>query len=238
LVAEKMDKTDVASVELPIKTWQRLTGFYPKKLQRLLNVLQKFDQCSVNVTGKYIKVDVPKLLKIRDEYSKKSRQTPSQETETDKDKEIDDVVSARDPFQNNTQDVSSASCESMTDFARMSSTLQKTINAGIPLNTSRLHAWIAGGCDFELDILPTVTRIMAGRSDPPSSLNYFERAIITAKNERLRPVQNDPQTKTCGIPNPIAEPKTQQEIKEECDAQMQRMIARFQQQQQGVAHYA
>lgn len=82
-IAEQMDETDKTYVELPIKHWQRITGFYPKKLQRLLKDLQMFGVCSANVQGNIIKVDVPNLLKIRDNYSKNLQATDKQEVEVE-----------------------------------------------------------------------------------------------------------------------------------------------------------
>lgn len=60
-------------------------------------------------------------------------------------------------------------------------------------NYSRLGAWIAEGWDFEMDILPTVRRVMANRKangrGPPGDLAYFERACADAFANRTAPVK-------------------------------------------------
>lgn len=53
---------------------------------------------------------------------------------------------------------------------------------------SRIEQWLADGWDEHLDILPTVTRIMANRTGPPGSLKYFERAIAEHRQARLSPL--------------------------------------------------
>jgi len=53
---------------------------------------------------------------------------------------------------------------------------------------SRIGAWIAEGFDPDLDILPTVRRIMSSRKDAPKNLKYFEQAIADAHAQRLQPV--------------------------------------------------
>lgn len=56
-------------------------------------------------------------------------------------------------------------------------------------NYSRLLIWIDHGWDFDLDILPTIKKIMAKKTGSrPSSLNYFEKAIADAVETRLRPL--------------------------------------------------
>lgn len=53
----------------------------------------------------------------------------------------------------------------------------------------RVQRWLAEGFDPDLDILPTVERLMARRGqDPPRSLAYFDQAIADAKARRLKPM--------------------------------------------------
>lgn len=54
----------------------------------------------------------------------------------------------------------------------------------------RVAGWIADGADLDLDILPTIERIMAKRNGqgPPRSLKYFDQAIADAKASRLNPL--------------------------------------------------
>lgn len=54
---------------------------------------------------------------------------------------------------------------------------------------SRIGAWLAEGFDPDLDIIPTVQRVMASRKgSPPKNLRYFEQAIADANAQRLQPV--------------------------------------------------
>jgi hypothetical protein len=54
----------------------------------------------------------------------------------------------------------------------------------------RVHQWLADGCDPELDIYPTIRRVMAKRNGqgPPANLKYFDQAIADAKATRLTPL--------------------------------------------------
>lgn len=54
----------------------------------------------------------------------------------------------------------------------------------------RVRAWLNDGADLELDILPTIKRVMAKRNGqgPPTSLKYFDQAIADAKATRLTPL--------------------------------------------------
>jgi hypothetical protein len=63
--------------------------------------------------------------------------------------------------------------------------------AGIDLAKSQAHAgplsqWLAAGCDFERDVLPTIAGI-AGRPNytPPQGLQYFTSAVLEAKDKRV-----------------------------------------------------
>jgi uncharacterized protein YdaU (DUF1376 family) len=54
---------------------------------------------------------------------------------------------------------------------------------------SRLAVWLERGLDFDLDIRPTIERVMAKKTgDPPRSLKYFEQAIADAHAQRMQPV--------------------------------------------------
>lgn len=61
------------------------------------------------------------------------------------------------------------------------------------VNTSRLGAWLRGGFDLELDIIPAISNALARKrhSDPqwsPKSLDYFDGAVADAKAARERPM--------------------------------------------------
>ena len=57
-------------------------------------------------------------------------------------------------------------------------------------DAGRVTAWINDGADLELDILPTIQRLMTKRNGqgPPRSLRYFDGAIADARATRLQPL--------------------------------------------------
>ena len=55
------------------------------------------------------------------------------------------------------------------------------------LNTQRVHEWIKAGAD-EVLILQVIDLIMAKRTDPPSTLMYFEQAIADAIATKNKPL--------------------------------------------------
>jgi len=59
-------------------------------------------------------------------------------------------------------------------------------------NYGLVQAWLNAGCDPELDIIPTVRRLMDGRNrkaqGPPGSLSYFTDAITRAFSDRTAPI--------------------------------------------------
>jgi uncharacterized protein YdaU (DUF1376 family) len=57
-------------------------------------------------------------------------------------------------------------------------------------NYSRLEPWMAAGCDFDQDILPTIRAVMQKRKGlKPKSLKYFEDAIAEAYATRTTPMK-------------------------------------------------
>ncbi len=58
--------------------------------------------------------------------------------------------------------------------------------------------WAVNGCDLELDVMPTVQRVLEAAPDPVRSLNYFTRAVLAAKSSRLEQGQIDPRFITDG----------------------------------------
>ncbi len=68
---------------------------------------------------------------------------------------------------------------------------------------ARIEVWLNAGWDPDLDIIPTVRRLMVGRSAPPRSLKYFEGAIADACAARTSPIPK-------GSPNATHHPKPTQ----------------------------
>ena len=58
-------------------------------------------------------------------------------------------------------------------------------------NGALVDAWMNSGADLDRDILPTIKRVMANRGaqGPPSSLKYFDRAVMDAHATRTTPAK-------------------------------------------------
>ena len=58
-------------------------------------------------------------------------------------------------------------------------------------NGALVDAWMNSGADLDRDILPTIKRVMANRGaqGPPSSLKYFDRAVMDAHATRTTPAR-------------------------------------------------
>jgi hypothetical protein len=69
-IADSMQNSGQCSVKYPLKVWQRLTGLYPNKLKRLVNVLTNIGLCSANVlpiteqsSEELLEISLPNILK-------------------------------------------------------------------------------------------------------------------------------------------------------------------------------
>ncbi len=89
-------------LELPPKSWRKITEISPKKFQLFLIFSEKLGLFSVNFSKNLIRVECPNLLKYRDEYTRKQSKTPDKlrttsgstpdsltETDTDTDTETE-----------------------------------------------------------------------------------------------------------------------------------------------------
>ena len=66
---------------------------------------------------------------------------------------------------------------------------------------SRMDQWAADGWDIDLDILPTISRLMAKKTGPPpKTLKYFEQAIADACAARLTPLPKGKNYETTNKP--------------------------------------
>lgn len=71
-------------------------------------------------------------------------------------------------------------------FVRISKQIQERMRGRI-LNTQRVREWIKAGADDVL-ILQVIDSVMAKRTDPPSSLMYFEQAVVDAIATKNKPL--------------------------------------------------
>ena len=104
-IAFLMDGTDKTSARYSIKKWAKFCGKSPKILRKFLETFQKLSLFNIEIcenNSDFLVIECRKLLKYRDEYSKKSGQTPDNdrtnsgetpdqetETETETDTETD-----------------------------------------------------------------------------------------------------------------------------------------------------
>lgn len=56
------------------------------------------------------------------------------------------------------------------------------------MDLSRPFLWITNGCDLQLDILPTIRRLSAGKTGSIKTWKFFEGAVADAKTARLAPM--------------------------------------------------
>lgn len=84
IVAGQMDaKSDSCSVTYDVSRWSLLLSLRGSHVRHWLDKLALTTLLTTEWDGSEITVTIPKLLKYRDEYAKKSRQTPSQEVDTE-----------------------------------------------------------------------------------------------------------------------------------------------------------
>lgn len=95
-IGDTMDKSNRSFAEYPVDRWM---GFLRikrrKKLEKFLEFCAKSEKISYNFSENILKIDCPKLLELRDEYSRKSGQSTSSsqdkvapETDTETDTEL------------------------------------------------------------------------------------------------------------------------------------------------------
>jgi len=74
IIGKQMDGTTKTSCRYSAKTWGKLTGVSGKKFRKLGGILAKQELIILKSDGDWVTVDIPNLLKYRDEYSlKKTR---------------------------------------------------------------------------------------------------------------------------------------------------------------------
>jgi hypothetical protein len=56
--------------------------------------------------------------------------------------------------------------------------------------TTLINQWLAGGCDAEADIIPTITTLWSKSVQKITSLNYFNKAVLAARDARVGTVEH------------------------------------------------
>jgi hypothetical protein len=87
------DRTDL---DYPIAFWRKITGFSPKKLRKFAEFCSEIEIFSAKFSENSLTIDIPNILKYRDEWSKKKGRNSGVTTEqlrskdTDTDTEIEE----------------------------------------------------------------------------------------------------------------------------------------------------
>ena len=93
IVAFKMDETDRCHAEYSIQKWCRLLGLKQKKLISFLELTENQLKTKVVYSENIIRIEIPNLLKKRDNYSKNlqvtKKQLASKEVEVEVEVEVD-----------------------------------------------------------------------------------------------------------------------------------------------------
>lgn len=106
-VAARMEPGDAAAIaRYPWSEWQRILRGKRKQLTSFLEHLENKRQIKVKDDGQVLEIEIPILLKLRDEYSKKSGVSPDkirskrqrQRTEAETDASLDSEIPAGAPF--------------------------------------------------------------------------------------------------------------------------------------------
>jgi hypothetical protein len=91
-IADQMDKTARCSVSYPWSKWQTILRGKRNKLETFLKHLENKRKIFLNENGNVLEIGCRKLLELRDEYSRKSGQTPDRcpdKVAPDTDTEVD-----------------------------------------------------------------------------------------------------------------------------------------------------
>lgn len=123
LVAEKMDVSDRCNLENPIKFLANNFGISVKKFSKLLQTLKELSLIDFEIEEKNVTIKIEELLNIKDEYAKKSgqtpdkvrtnsRQTPSPKKEEERSKKEEVRVTTSSEDKSSSEEVTAA-----TDFA-------------------------------------------------------------------------------------------------------------------------
>jgi len=76
IVAKTMNRTPRCSAAYPVSEWARFLAAKANKLETYLKSLEDQGQISLKRTGNILEIEVPNLLKKRDEYTSKSGHSP------------------------------------------------------------------------------------------------------------------------------------------------------------------
>lgn len=89
VIAKQMDKTGRCSATYPLYKWETFLKAKRKQMLCFLEATEKQGKTKLIRSGNVLTIECPKLLEIRDEYSKKSGHTPDKCPPKKKEAEVD-----------------------------------------------------------------------------------------------------------------------------------------------------
>ena len=98
IIAAKMDSTDKCCSEYSRQKWRKLLEINEVKFSSFLKIIEENLNCKIFLIKneiEFIKIEIPNLLKIRDEYSRKSghcQDNVAQDKDKDKEKDTDKEI--------------------------------------------------------------------------------------------------------------------------------------------------
>jgi uncharacterized protein YdaU (DUF1376 family) len=168
---------------------RQIIGFREnRQLKKILDVLVAKEKIVIAdgfITNPRVSRDLAKRRSTQDRPKIDSRSPsrhPSQEPPPNK---FNDLRKVESESESEKKEDADASRVRATTWQEVYDWLERTLNHATPLNGQPIHAWLRAGADLELDIKPTVQRILAeGRRI--ASLRYFDQPILEAITERHR----------------------------------------------------
>jgi hypothetical protein len=203
IIAKQMDETERCHVEYSWIRWQSLLKGKRNKLETFLVHCQNQGKMKLEQNGNVLKIICPKLLELRDEYSRKSGQAPdtkqdkvAQEAEADTDTErntsfpVDRVNGERTKIPIPEHNLEKKGFKNEIDFAAAAAACCSIIQRRSlsSLDSTILKHWLEL-YDFRGFLLPVLAET-AGKfkhknhGKSPASLSYFVERV---KEEGLRP---------------------------------------------------
>ncbi len=200
-IAKQMDKSDRCSASYPIQKWMLILSAKQKRVVELfVKVLQNFDKIQTKRSGNILEIICPKLLEFRDEYSRKSGQTPdttpdkvAPEAEAEKESKInpltplavDNSLPIPIPIPSNSDPKKEGLNEKSFDAAAAACCILLGRRVLTPTDSALLMAWIER-ISFEQKLWPLIVEKTQKFADKnlgkrPASLQYFTEAVRELK---------------------------------------------------------
>ncbi len=182
IISKAMDKNPCdPSASHPMKKWCQLLKAKPKILLTFLAHSENLGRICWEQNENIIIIKVPKLLKLRDEYSRKSGYSPDKlpAKSTELDTELD--IDKKDKKESSIV----AREKNGNDFSRIYDYGAQLFPKLASAATHEIKKWLDAGCDVELDIIPSLDKV---RGRNIGSWTFFSGAIMDSKISREAPL--------------------------------------------------